>query len=200
MLFKKRFRSCKGEYVHSVTDIIFFSVKRYKFSKKPFNPSSRKIDWEKYKDKKISISETARLMVPEYLSKRKENLLLEWEKTKWSKSILVGKPLLSEIHQFGGTIDWYGNLNGEPTLIEFEYSNKINEEMLIKILALRTILINNGYEVEEARILRFGRWPYNDFEDRLCEVDDLHWKIFKVYLEINKIQEVINIRKGEPCL
>ena len=91
------------------------------------------IDSSRYVDELATIGTLAHYMIQCHLTgtepdlgdytpnqiDRAENACLsyfEWEKGKHTETLLSEQPLVSEALAVGGTPDWYGLLNGQPTL------------------------------------------------------------------------------------
>lgn len=74
-----------------------------------------------------------------------------WFKTHTVEPIFLEKSLLSD--KFGGTIDFYGIIDGEYVLLDFKTSKKIRLSMFLQ-LALYTILLEEyGYHIDKVGIL-----------------------------------------------
>ena len=128
-----------------------------------------------------------------------ENCVVKWHYWKDShdlKPIFVEKPLVSDKYGYGGTCDIYCELDGKKTLIDLKTSKGIYDEMFTQVTAYGVLLKENGYDVEQAMIVRIGR---NDDEGTEPEVksitrSDLHWKRFQTCLELYRLNN--EIRKG----
>lgn len=123
-----------------------------------------------------------------------ENALLsyyEWKKTKAIFALETELPLVSEKYGYGGTIDCYCLLGSEYWLLDFKTGKAIYPEMLIQLAAYRNLLMENGYKVEKARILRIGRDETEGFEERSISDFEPYWKIFEHCLAIYNLQKEI---------
>jgi len=115
---------------------------------------------------------------------------LEWKKGKDLKLILSEVPLVSEVHQYGGTIDIYAMLNDKPTLIDIKTSGSgIWPEMKHQVAAYKELLTENGYPVEDVMILRVGRSEDEGFEYASIGNLDKHFELFKHCLAIYNIRK-----------
>lgn len=160
-------------------------------------------DVTKYVDKAANIGTCAHYMVQCHLAGEEpdlsdysardinlaENALLkywDWEKQFTIEPILLETPLVSEKKRYGGTIDCYAKLNGEPWLIDFKTGKGLYDEMFIQVAAYKNLLLENGYKVKGAAILRIGRDETEGFEYRVLDKADLNrqWKIFQHLLAI----------------
>jgi len=123
-----------------------------------------------------------------------ENAVLkyfEWEKGKTIEPIGNEMALVSQKHRFGGMCDFYCNLNGVPTLIDFKTCKALYNEHFTQVVAYANLLTQNGYQVGDVRILRIGREESEGFEDRKVSNIDLHWKRFLVCRELYELNKKI---------
>ena len=167
------------------------------------------IDSTKYRDKAANVGTLAHLMVQNFLQETKgdysdfsseeinlaENCLIsfyEWYKNNSVKPIFLEKGFVSELHQYGGTIDCYAVLNGKPTLLDFKTSSGIWPEMLHQVAGgYLQLLQEASCEVAQIRILRIGRSEDEGFEDRMITNWNLHWGIFEAALKIYNYQKLL---------
>jgi len=118
---------------------------------------------------------------------RAENAMLsflEWEKSNKVNVIMAEEPLVSETHQFGGTPDIYGTLNGERVLIDLKTGSGIYKEMGYQLGGYVMLLEENGYSVDRAYILRVGREESEGFEVRSYPKIQVQKNIFKLLLDL----------------
>lgn len=123
-----------------------------------------------------------------------ENALLsyyEWKKAKKIVAIENELPLVSEFYKYGGTIDCYCEMDGEFWLLDFKTGKSIYPEMLIQLAAYRQLLVENGFPVSKAKILRIGRDETEGFEERTITNFVLQWELFQHCLEIYRLQKQI---------
>jgi len=114
---------------------------------------------------------------------------LEWEKQHDVEPILVESALVSENYKFGGQIDCYCRLDGSPTLIDFKTGKAIYPEYFHQLAAYEMLLSENGYEVDQSRILRIGRNDDEGFEDRFIGKLDKHWELFLNCQRVYELQK-----------
>jgi len=88
--------------------------------------------------------------------------------------------LVSERHRVGGTIDWYGMLDGAMTLVDLKTSGRIYSEHMIQVAAYAKLLEDAGYTVDAARILRFSREDDENARDMILSAKQVErgWEIF----------------------
>jgi len=164
------------------------------------------IDSTKYVDDLANVGTLAHLMVENYLNlqetdfsdftqnerDRAENAIIKffaWEKENDFEMIGTEMKLISEEHQFGGQCDIYGELNGKKTLIDLKTSKACYSEHYTQVSAYRALLEENGYPVEDTRILRIGREEKEGFDDLHVPNIDLHFKKFLLCLEIYQLNK-----------
>jgi hypothetical protein len=164
------------------------------------------IDSAKYVDEKASIGTLAHYFImchfkqiepdtQDYSARQidqAENSLLsfyEWEKSHTVNPILVEEPLVSETYQYGGTIDYYGEIDGIPTLVDFKTGKSIYPEMFYQIAAYHQLLGETGHLVTNACILRIGRDEDEGFEERKTGNLDKKWEIFAHCLAIYRLKK-----------
>lgn len=123
-------------------------------------------DLTEYSMKEISLAENAMIK------------FLDWRKAHDFKPILIEKPLVSEQHRYGGTIDAYGMLDGAFTLIDLKTSGRLYDDMKYQLAAYRQLLVENGYPVDNARIVRIGRDESEGFEEQIFGGLDNAWQVF----------------------
>jgi len=169
------------------------------------------IDSTKYRDKMADIGILAHYLIMCHLKEipekvkleamteyskddidKAENCVLsyfEWEKGHKIEPIIVETPLISESFQFGGTVDCFCKLDGEPILLDFKTGKGIWPEMFYQLGAYFELLKENGYAVGGARILRIGRSEDEGFEERGIAVVELdhNWEIFETLRKLYRL-------------
>lgn len=167
------------------------------------------IDSSKYTDAAARIGTLAHYMVQCHITKEStnfddyskseidqaENALIsffEWEKGHTIEPILNEIGLVSSIHKYGGTIDCYANIDGKKGLIDFKTGKAIYSEMIVQLAAYKNLLIENGYPVENVRIIRMGRTEDEGFDEKVVTDLDNHWDMFKGLLSVYNLQKIID--------
>ena len=203
----QRYKNKAGERVPGVTT--FLGV----LAKPALVPWANKlglqgIDVSKYVDSLAGAGTCAHYMIECYLKREKpdlsnftsnqielaENSVLkfyDWEKKHTFEVIGSELVLISEKYQYGLTIDLYCKLDGKKTLIDFKTAKAIWPEMGIQLSAYKAGLEENGYEVEDARILRIGRDEVEGFEDRQITNLDKNFELFKHCVAVYNLQKEI---------
>ncbi|MCK9369909.1 hypothetical protein M0R04_08395 [Candidatus Dojkabacteria bacterium] len=115
----------------------------------------------------------------------------EWRKVHSLDTIYVEKPLISEVYRYGGTPDWYGLLDGLPTILDFKTSNAIWDEYFYQLAAYRQLILENDNPIDKAHILRFSKGNNVEFEDRLISSFNNEFTLFKHCLSIYQLLKVM---------
>lgn len=121
-----------------------------------------------------------------------ENAVLsffEWKSHHQIKVIFCEKQMVSDTMLYGGTVDCYCKLDGKPTLLDFKTGKAIYEEYFVQLAAYAELLRENGYPVEQVRILRVGRDETEGFEERSVADTRKWFEIFKKLLDIYYIKK-----------
>ncbi len=202
-----RYRDAEGNIVPGTTTILGI-LNKPALVKWANNLGLQGIDSSKYRDEMADIGTLAHYMIlsyykgtkpdtSEYSAKQIEladNCLLsfyEWEKGHAIIPILVEEPLVSEVWKYGGQIDLYCKLDGVLTLVDFKTGKAIYPEMMYQLAAYRQLLIDNGHQVDQCRILRIGRDEDEGFEERVKNSLFSELNLFSHCLEIYKLQKEI---------
>lgn len=116
---------------------------------------------------------------------------LEWEKLVDLEPLRMEERLVSEWHQFGGTIDLQANVNGKFSLVDFKTSNGLWPDHVIQLSAYEKLMVESGElgkPPEDIYILHlpkedggFTPKPFYDLSD--------HWQVFLNLLNIERYRE-----------
>ena len=105
-----------------------------------------------------------------------ENSLLsyfEWEKRHTLEPILMETPLVDETWRFGGTLDWYGKLDGNLAILDYKTGSGIWDSYWIQISGYLKLLESNNYKCDEVWILNIPRTEDDSFIDQRKDMADL---------------------------
>ncbi len=135
------------------------------------------VDFSKYTGEEIEAAQNA------------ADKFREWLQNHDMQTHLIEEQIVSERYRVGGTIDWYGELDGKMTLVDIKTSGNIYAEHVIQVAAYAQILKDEDYPVEDVRILRFSREDDDDHRDmslsgRLLEAG------FKVFLHLREVYDL----------
>jgi len=115
---------------------------------------------------------------------------LEWQKHKTIEPILVETSLVSERYKYGGTLDFYGKIDGILTLADWKTGSGIYDSYIYQLSAYRNLLIENGFEnPERVMIVRINREENERFEELVKKNTDIEFEIFKRLAEIYHLQK-----------
>jgi len=204
------YKTSAGKKVPGVTTVLGV-LNKLALVKWANNLGLQGIDSNKYRDKMADIGTLAHLMILNYFrgeesdyadySKddidKAENCLISfytWIGENKVEPELVEEQIVSENFRYGGTIDFYGKVNGKYTLLDFKTSKAVWPEHLHQVGAYWKLLEDKCLEIEQVRILRIGRDEDEGFEDHIVNNIGPHWVIFKHCLEIYKLQN--QLKKG----
>lgn len=201
------YKTSDGKRVPSVTTILSLLNKPYliQWANKL---GLEGIDSTKYRDEAAEIGTLAHAIIQSHLAKEEldyteysalhkdlaENAVLsflEWEKNNKIEPLLLEKSLVSDKKEYGGTVDCYCLLNGEPTLVDFKTGKAIYDEYFVQVSAYAELLKEHGYPVNKIVILRVGRDSTEGFETRAVSDYSNYYKIFENLLEIYKTKKIL---------
>ncbi len=166
------------------------------------------IDSSKFRDDKAMIGSLAHEMILAHLSKRKpetedysknqidaaENSFLsylEWEKQHKIIPTLTETQEVSEKYRYGGTLDFYGLVDGIPELIDFKTGTGIYDEMWFQISAYGKLITD---PIQRYRILNIPRTEDESFEEEVKTDLFLHFEAFLKLLDFYYLNK--QIKKG----
>ena len=162
------------------------------------------IDTSKYVDDKADIGTLAHAMITNKLTGKEtdtadysknqidlaENSCLsfwEWEKDHKIESVeFVERPLVSEAHRFGGTLDIYAMVNGKQEIIDLKTGSGIYDEHIYQVAVLKRLLEENGFPVAATRVVNIPRAETEAFGERVISETEnrVGWEIFKNLLSV----------------
>ena len=166
------------------------------------------IDSGKYRDEAGSIGSLAHEMIladlkgvtidtspysKEQIDKA-ENCYLKWLERRKGKDLCdycVELPLVSEEHQYGGTVDYLGWIDGCYVIADYK-TGFVGIEAYIQCCAYRQLAIENGYPTPE-KILILGIPRTNDeiFQERQYADFDLGWRAFLAAKEAYDVDKLL---------
>jgi hypothetical protein len=106
---------------------------------------------------------------------------------------LIEGRLVSEKYRYGGTVDFYGRVDGVPMLLDFKTSKAIYMEHIAQAASYVKLLVENGYRLKEAHVVRLGRGPGATIIDHKLGREELalHWVVFEHALAIYEAKKAI---------
>ena len=104
--------------------------------------------------------------------------------------------LVSEEHQYGGQVDIYCILNDKPTLLDLKTSKGVYDDHFTQVGGgYAPLLVENGYPVEDVRIIRVGRTETEGFEDIRVPSIELHKERFLACLKLYGINKELSKKR-----
>ncbi len=82
---------------------------------------------------------------------------IEWSTRHECVPLMCESPLFSDEMGYGGTPDWYGLLDGVPTLLDIKTSRDLHAEHWVQTAAYRALLESNGHDVAQVLLLQCRR-------------------------------------------
>ena len=205
----QRYRLQDGTIVPGVTTILGI-MNKPALVKWANNLGLQGIDSSAYVDETARIGTLAHEMVQEYLGGPEwdrsaytpeqvdlaENAALsfyEWERQNIDSfnTILIEKQFVSETKRYGGTVDFYGDFNGQRWLVDFKTCKQLYPEHVYQTAAYWALLIEKGYRVDGVRILRIGRSEDEGFDDKIIareEIEDAY-RVFEAALNLYRAKQ-----------
>ena len=200
----QRYRLADGTIVPGVTTILGV-MNKPALVKWANNLGLQGIDSSVYVDETAKIGTLAHEMVQEYLGGPEwdrsaynpgqidlaENAVLsffEWERRNVSsfETVFIEKQFVSETNRYGGTVDWYGELDEQMWLVDFKTCKALFPEHTYQTAAYWALLLEHGYRVDGVRILRIGRSEDEGFDDKIIgreEIEDAY-RVFESALNL----------------
>jgi hypothetical protein len=121
----------------------------------------------------------------------------EWEKRNKIKEVyFCERPLVSEKHRYGGTLDIYANIDGCKEIIDLKTGSGIYEEHIWQVATLKELLEENGFQVDATRILNIPRSETESFLEKPVsnKENEIGFEIFKSLLNVYNLKKKM---KGE---
>lgn len=137
-------------------------------------------DTKDYSENQISLAENSVLS------------FWEWEKDHHiEETFFCERPLVSEIHRYGGTLDIYAKVNGKSEIIDLKTGSGIYDEHIWQVATLKKLLEENNYPVDGTRIVNIPRAETEAFSERVVseKENEVGWKIFQNLLNVYNLKK-----------
>lgn len=109
--------------------------------------------------------------------------------------ILLETPLVSETYKFGGTMDFYGKIDGRLAMRDFKTGKDVYIESYYQLAAYNTLIMENGYEpAESLGVILLSKDPADDLYERIVKQPNECFDIFLACHQIYELQKIV--RKG----
>jgi predicted RecB family nuclease len=122
------------------------------------------------------------------------NSFIEWQRTHSNVTpIFMEKHLSSQ--KFGGTIDFYGMVDGKHTILDFKTSKQPYSSYFLQLAAYCIMLEEQGHKVEQAAIIIINQTGYNEKFIKREELES-YIQAFKTLVEFFHAWYDLNISDG----
>lgn len=205
---KERYKNAAGTTVPSVTTALNILAKPA-LIRWANRLGLEGIDMDRYKDELAGIGTLTHYLImcdlreeipdlieftPEQVSEAEKcyRKFTDWRELNPVKPILTETPLVSERYQFGGRPDLYALCRGDLLLADFKTSaSGIFDEAIYQVATYYYLLIEAGYRVTKAAILRLGRTGAEGAEERILTKEELEVG-FQIFL---RCLDIYNLRR-----
>lgn len=102
----------------------------------------------------------------------------EWKKRHKLEPILLETPLVSERYRYGGTPDYFGLVDGIPTVVDYKSGKGIFEDYYYQLCGYWKLLRENGYKAKQGLIMNFPRTEDEEYTEKLYTDFQKGWQIF----------------------
>lgn len=138
---------------------------------------------------------------PEQIDAAENSIIsfFEWEKGQGRISTeSIELPIVSEENRYGGTIDWYGWIDGKKWLVDIKTCKTLYPEHEWQVAAYYHAMIELGYHVDGVRLLRVGRTEDEGFDDHVIAPSQLKagWRVFEAALNLYRAKQQYERKKG----
>jgi hypothetical protein len=208
----KIYKNKDGKVVPNVTSILKV-LNKPALVKWANNLGLKGIDSNKYRDEKARIGTLAHLMITSELTgvvpdisdfsayemDTAENCVLsfyEWLKHHDLQVYFCEKSFVSEQYQYGGTLDIYGELDGQFGIVDLKTSKALYGDNLYQLAAYRNLAVENQYPVDFCKVLRIGRDEDEGSEEITKKDMDIQWEIFLHCRHLYELQKQEKRKSG----
>lgn len=111
----------------------------------------------------------------------------KWAEGKTIRLIYSEKPLVSEEHRYGGTLDLYCEVDGLFTVIDIKSSKEPRLEMLVQAASYRTLVEESGDPVDQIMVIALGRDAADPIKVRIVKDTTPLWEVFTHLMNIHRV-------------
>jgi hypothetical protein len=109
---------------------------------------------------------------------------LEWEKLHEITPLVLEAKLVSEKYRYGGTIDFYGVIDGKLEVMDFKTGSGLYDEYIIQIAGYAGLVEENMKKPERLRLFRIPRTEDETYNEKIIMNWDSAFQIFLDCLDI----------------
>jgi hypothetical protein len=120
--------------------------------------------------------------------------IAKWWKEKTPEVLIKEQPMVSEVHQFGGTLDGLALIDGEPWLYDFKTGSQVGPKEVCQMSAYRELLKETANVCPVGAILIHAPSKEPGFMRPVTlTADDLDtgWAIFQAALSVYRALPVL---------
>ncbi len=132
---------------------------------------------------------------PAELSQAEEafRCFLRWREGHSLRPVHCESAFVSERLRYGGTVDCYCVLDGEPVLLDFKTGRSIYPEYFVQLAAYAQLLREQGFPVRELRVLRLGG-EGEGWEEKSVREPEKWFSVFESLLRIYYLKKELGWR------
>ncbi len=121
-----------------------------------------------------------------------------WATDKALETRQLELSLVSEAHRYGGTLDFYGTVDGVLTVIDFKTSSAIYDDHCFQLAGYHQLLTENWHAVAEARIVRLSRDAGDEWSERVIPASGLEpfFAVFLAALDLYNAMRLATKKRG----
>lgn len=112
----------------------------------------------------------------------------EWADKNTFKLILSEKPLVSEIHRYGGTVDLLVEQRGERILYDVKTGSGVYDENYHQVAAYYSLLNENGHHCDSVKIIHVDKDEPAGLHILTATNLDKHFELFLHCLGVYRLQ------------
>ncbi len=127
-------------------------------------------------------------------AERALSLFRAWRSEHSLRPIHCERSFVSEELRFGGTVDCYCLLDGRPVLLDFKTGRSIYPEFFVQLAAYARLLQEQGFPVEELRVLLLNRENGTRAEERSVSDSDAWFALFRNLLNVYYLKKELGWR------
>ncbi len=120
-----------------------------------------------------------------------------WSEGKSLESREIELSLVSETG-YGGTLDALLVVDGRPLVVDFKTSSRIYDDHLFQLAAYYSLLVENGYTVGGAMVLRLSRDLAGEYSERVLTVPEIapYFNVFLAALSLHNFIKLATKRRA----
>ena len=116
---------------------------------------------------------------------------LAWREGHSLRPVHCESAFVSERLRYGGTVDCYCVLDGEPVLLDFKTGRSIYPEYFVQLAAYAQLLREQGFPVQELRVLRLGG---EGWEEKSVRESERWFSVFECLLRVYYLKKELGWR------